>query len=65
VELQKHISKHPWRPAGICTDIPQLPPLVRTSNEFEKRLRKVLPKVSVSTLDPRNKYDHFKEIGTG
>lgn len=65
VNLQKHISKHPWRPAGLCTEIPQLPPLIRTENEFERRIRKALPKVPVSTLDPKNKYDGFKEIGTG
>ncbi|KAI8642587.1 kinase-like domain-containing protein [Parasitella parasitica] len=65
VNLQKHISKHPWRPAGTCTEIPLLPPLVRTSNEFETKIRKALPKVPVSSLDPRNKYDGFKEIGTG
>ncbi|EPB81887.1 STE/STE20 protein kinase, partial [Mucor circinelloides 1006PhL] len=65
VNLQKHISKHPWRPAGNCTEIPQLPPLVRTANEFERKIRKALPKVPVSSLDPRNKYDGFKEIGTG
>ncbi|KAI9349330.1 kinase-like domain-containing protein [Pilaira anomala] len=63
--LQKHISKHPWRPVGNCTEIPQLPPLVRTENEFEKRIRKALPKLPVSSLDPKNKYDGFKEIGTG
>ncbi|KAF1800134.1 kinase-like domain-containing protein [Mucor lusitanicus] len=65
VNLQKHISKHPWRPAGNYTEIPQLPPLVRTANEFERKIRKALPKVPVSSLDPRNKYDGFKEIGTG
>lgn len=65
INLQKHISKHPWRPAGNCTEIPQLPPLVRTANEFERKIRKALPKVPVSSLDPRNKYDGFKEIGTG
>lgn len=65
LNLQKHISKHPWRPAGLCTEIPQLPPLIRTENEFEKRIRKALPKLPISTLDPKNKYDGFKEIGTG
>ncbi|KAI7892358.1 kinase-like domain-containing protein [Mucor mucedo] len=63
--LQKHISKHPWRPAGNCTEIPQLPPLIRAGNAFEKRVRKALPKLPVSSLDPSNKYDGFKEIGTG
>ncbi|KAI8876611.1 kinase-like protein [Backusella circina FSU 941] len=63
--LQKHISKHPWRPAGPCSEIPQLPPLIRTENEFERRIRKALPKIPVSSLDPCNKYDSFKDIGTG
>ncbi|KAI8380802.1 kinase-like domain-containing protein [Blakeslea trispora] len=62
---QKHISKHPWRPAGFCNEIPQLPPLVRAENGFEKRIRKAIPKISISSLDPNNKYGALKEIGTG
>ncbi|KAI8971236.1 kinase-like domain-containing protein [Pilobolus umbonatus] len=65
VNLQKHISKHPWRSASPYSEIPQLPPLIRTENEFERRIRKSLPKVPISSLDPRNKYGGFKEIGTG
>lgn len=66
INVEKHISKHPWRPAGLCTEIPQLPPLIKTGNEFEKKIRKALPSsVQVSPLDPRNKYDGFQEIGTG
>ncbi|ORE18569.1 kinase-like protein [Rhizopus microsporus] len=66
INVEKHISKHPWRPAGLCTEIPQLPPLIKTGNEFEKKIRKALPSsVQVSSLDPRNKYDGFQEIGTG
>lgn len=61
----KHISKKPWLSVGPHSEIPQLPPLVRTENEFERRIRKALPKVQVSSLDPRNKYGDFKEIGTG
>ncbi|KAG0164478.1 signal transducing kinase of the PAK [Apophysomyces sp. BC1034] len=61
---QKHISKRPWIPVGR-SEIPQLPPLVRPENEFERKIRKALPKVQVSSLDPRNKYGGFKEIGTG
>jgi hypothetical protein len=59
------ISDKPWVPAGPSTEIPQLPPLVRSENEFERKVRKALPKVQVSTLDPRNKYAGFKEVGTG
>ncbi|CDH59527.1 hypothetical protein RO3G_01252 [Lichtheimia corymbifera JMRC:FSU:9682] len=61
----KHISKKPWLSVGPHSEIPQLPPLARTENEFERRIRKALPKVQVSSLDPRNKYGNFKEIGTG
>ncbi|KAI8880254.1 kinase-like protein [Backusella circina FSU 941] len=59
------ISDKPWVPVGASTEIPQLPPLVRSENEFERKVRKALPKVQVSTLDPRNKYAGFKEVGTG
>ncbi|KAI8084636.1 kinase-like domain-containing protein [Halteromyces radiatus] len=63
---EKNICKRPWLPAGICTIIPQLPPLVRPSNTFERHLRKTLPtSVSISCLDPHNKYNDFCEIGTG
>ncbi|KAI8989435.1 kinase-like domain-containing protein [Pilobolus umbonatus] len=62
---QKRISDKPWVPAGPRTEIPSLPPLVRSENEFERRVRKALPKIAVSTLDPRNKYAGFKEVGTG
>lgn len=62
------ISEKPWYPVGPSTEIPQLPPLIRsTENEFERRVRKTLgpKKIQVSTLDPRNKYTGFKEVGTG
>ncbi|KAI9263356.1 kinase-like domain-containing protein [Phascolomyces articulosus] len=62
---QKNVSKRPWLPAGKCPEIPQLPPLVRSANEFERKLRRALPNVPVSSLDPHNKYGGFKEIGTG
>ncbi|KAF7727754.1 signal transducing kinase of the PAK [Apophysomyces ossiformis] len=60
----KNISKRPWLPA-FNSEIPQLPPLVRYENEFERRIRKALPQIQVNSLDPRNKYGGFKEIGTG
>lgn len=62
------LEKRRWYPVGPTTEIPQLPPLVRSENEFERRIRKALShqkKISVSTLDPRNKYAGFKEVGTG
>lgn len=62
---QKNISKRPWKPAGICPDIPQLPPLVRSANKLERKLRKALPGTTVSTLDPYNKYEGFTELGAG
>ncbi|KAI8347351.1 kinase-like domain-containing protein [Blakeslea trispora] len=61
-------EKKRWCPVGHSTEIPQLPPLVRSENEFERRIRKALShqkKINVSTLDPRNKYAGFKEVGTG
>ncbi|KAL0091071.1 kinase-like domain-containing protein [Phycomyces blakesleeanus] len=61
----KHISKRPWLPAGPRSEIPQLPPFVRPENAFERNIRKAVPKIQVSSLDPRNKYGSFKEIGTG
>ncbi|KAI9322810.1 kinase-like domain-containing protein [Dichotomocladium elegans] len=62
---EKNVSKKPWRPVGRTPDIPQLPPLVRSANEFERKLRKALPNIQTSTLDPNNKYDGFRQIGTG
>ncbi|KAI8147368.1 kinase-like domain-containing protein [Fennellomyces sp. T-0311] len=62
---KKNVSKRPWLPAGKCPEIPQLPPLVRSANEFERKLRRALPNIPVSSLDPHNKYGGFKEIGTG
>lgn len=62
------VSEKPWYPVGPSTEIPQLPPLIRsTENEFERRVRKALSpkKIQVSNLDPRNKYSGFKEVGTG
>lgn len=62
------ISEKPWYPVGASTEIPQLPPLIRSAeNEFERRVRKALSpkKIQVSNLDPRNKYSGFKEVGTG
>ncbi|GAN01964.1 mitogen activated protein kinase kinase kinase kinase 1 [Mucor ambiguus] len=53
----KLAEKKRWYPVGPTTEIPQLPPLVRSENEFERRIRKALShqkKISVSTLDPRN-----------
>ncbi|KAL1933214.1 hypothetical protein VTP01DRAFT_7304 [Rhizomucor pusillus] len=62
----KNISKRPWIPVGPQSEIPQPPPLVaKAENLFERRIRKALPKIQVSSLDPNNKYTDFKEIGTG
>ncbi|CDH55382.1 serine threonine kinase [Lichtheimia corymbifera JMRC:FSU:9682] len=68
---QKNVSKKPWIPVGRTPEIPQPPPIIRpvassASSDFERKLRKALAnKVAVSSLDPNNKYDGFKEIGTG
>ncbi|KAI7863373.1 kinase-like domain-containing protein [Spinellus fusiger] len=61
----KNISKRPWITAGPRSEIPQLPPFVRPENAFERSIRKAVPKIPVSSLDPRNKYGGFKEVGTG
>ncbi|KAI8890273.1 kinase-like protein [Backusella circina FSU 941] len=62
---KRPISDKPWYPVGPSSEIPQLKPLVRSENEFERSVRKALPKLPVSSLDPRNKYAGFKEVGTG
>ncbi|KAI8341250.1 kinase-like domain-containing protein [Chlamydoabsidia padenii] len=61
----KQVTKRPWYPPSPHYQIPQLPPLARAENKFEAKMRKILPKVSVRTSDPRQRYSDFKEIGTG
>ncbi|SAM08816.1 hypothetical protein [Absidia glauca] len=65
VDPAKQVSKRPWYPPSPHYEIPKLPPLARAENKFEARMRKILPKVSVRTSDPRHRYTDFKEIGTG
>lgn len=59
------MEQRPWYPPSPHYEIPKLPPLARAENKFEARMRKILPKVSVRTSDPRHRYTDFKEIGTG
>ncbi|KAI9475510.1 MAG: kinase-like domain-containing protein [Benjaminiella poitrasii] len=63
----KSDEKRRWCPVGPTHEIPQLPPLIRSENQFERKIRKALShqQITVSTLDPRNKYCNFKEVGTG
>ncbi|KAI7899027.1 kinase-like domain-containing protein [Cokeromyces recurvatus] len=63
----KSSEKRRWYPVGPTHEIPQLPPLIRSENQFERKIRKALShqQITVSTLDPRNKYTNFKEVGTG
>lgn len=64
-DIAKQVSKRPWYPPSPNCRIPDLPPLVRTENKLELRLKKLLPKVSVRSTDPATRYTNFKEIGTG
>ncbi|CAO3609432.1 unnamed protein product [Cunninghamella echinulata] len=72
----KNISKKPWLPAGLCKDISKLPPLLKRSSSestchsfitsFQHQLNSILPKnITISSVDPRNKYHDFEEIGIG
>ncbi|CAM0142369.1 hypothetical protein VKS41_002138 [Umbelopsis sp. WA50703] len=62
----KCISPRPWLPPNPHADIPALQPLVRSENEFQRIIRKTLPKVRVpTTSNPKNIYSGFSEIGTG
>ncbi|KAI8341749.1 kinase-like domain-containing protein [Chlamydoabsidia padenii] len=65
IDPAKQVTKRPWYPPSPHYEIPKLPPLARAENKFEARMRKILPKVSVRTSDPRQRYTDFKEIGTG
>ncbi|OZJ03377.1 hypothetical protein BZG36_04494 [Bifiguratus adelaidae] len=59
----------PWLPSSHYAQIPELPPWpvsrVVSLQSFEKRLRKALPKLTISTMDPNAQYVGFAEIGTG
>ncbi|KAL0096613.1 kinase-like domain-containing protein [Phycomyces blakesleeanus] len=61
----KQVTKRPWYPPSPHYQVPQLPPLVRAENKFEVKMRKMLPRVSIRSSDPRARYTDFKEIGTG
>ncbi|KAF7725514.1 signal transducing kinase of the PAK, partial [Apophysomyces ossiformis] len=61
----KQVSKKPWYPPNPYYEAPRLPPLARAGNKFEAKMRKLLPKISVRSSDPRALYSDFKEIGTG
>jgi len=53
-------------PPNPHADIPALPPLVRSENEFQRAIRKSLPKVRVPTVtNPKALYTDFSEVGTG
>ncbi|OBZ86943.1 Serine/threonine-protein kinase pakA [Choanephora cucurbitarum] len=65
-DIAKQVSKRPWYPPSPNFKIPDLPPVVRTENKLEAKLRKILPsKVSVRSSDPSARFANFKEIGTG
>ncbi|KAI9356927.1 kinase-like domain-containing protein [Pilaira anomala] len=65
-DIAKQVSKRPWYPPSPNYQIPTPPPVKRTENKLEAKLRKILPKrVSVRSSDPSTRYTNFKEIGTG
>ncbi|CEG71035.1 Putative STE/STE20/PAKA protein kinase [Rhizopus microsporus] len=70
-DISKRVSKRPWYPPSPHYEIPELPPLKRSTlktrgqNQLEAKLKKLLPKIPVCTSDPVSRYTHFKEIGTG
>ncbi|KAI9007433.1 kinase-like domain-containing protein [Phycomyces nitens] len=65
LELKKQICKRPWYPPSPHYNVPQLKPLARHETRFERTVKKMLPKQTVRSSDPRSRYDQFKEIGTG
>ncbi|KAG2214933.1 hypothetical protein INT46_004734 [Mucor plumbeus] len=65
LNLSKQISKKPWYPPNPYYEVPPLPPLARSGNKLEAKIRKMLPKISIRSSDPRTRYAQFKEIGTG
>ncbi|KAL7314715.1 hypothetical protein PS15m_006252 [Mucor circinelloides] len=65
LNLSKQISKKPWYPPNPYYEVPPLPPLTRSGNKLEAKIRKMLPKISIRSSDPRTRYAQFKEIGTG
>ncbi|GAA5807135.1 hypothetical protein MFLAVUS_000486 [Mucor flavus] len=65
-DIAKQVSKRPWYPPSPNYQIPSPPPVKRTENKLEAKLRKILPKrVAVRSSDPSTRYTNFKEIGTG
>lgn len=58
--------QRPWYPPSPNYQIPNLPPIKRSENKFEAKLRKLLPKkISIRSSDPSTRYTNYKEIGTG
>ncbi|KAI7889812.1 kinase-like domain-containing protein [Mucor mucedo] len=65
-DIAKQVSKRPWYPPSPNYQIPNLPPVKRSQNKFEAKLRKLLPKkISIRSSDPSSRYTDYKEVGTG
>ncbi|KAI8081873.1 kinase-like domain-containing protein [Gilbertella persicaria] len=65
LELAKQITKKPWYPPNPYYTIPPLPPLTRSNNKLENKIRTMVPKLPLSCSDPHERYNQFEDIGTG
>ena len=61
------IKQPPWLSPCKNETIPELPPVSkqRPTFDFEKRIRKTIPKITLNTTNPRSQYTSELEIGTG
>lgn len=72
-EISEHFSlqplvislQPPWYPPSWYPGIPTPAPVQRAEQEFEKKIKKAVPKIPMLSNDPKLKYVGFKEIGTG
>ncbi|KAI9483006.1 MAG: kinase-like domain-containing protein [Benjaminiella poitrasii] len=65
IEKEAGPKRPPWIPVGSNWTPSPLPPVVRAEETaFEKRLKRVLPKIEIISL-PKSRYTECKEIGTG
>ncbi|RUS16184.1 hypothetical protein BC937DRAFT_91526 [Endogone sp. FLAS-F59071] len=66
-DAQNSSGRPPWYPPSWYPGIPTPAPVQRAEQEFEKKIKKAVPKIPMlnSNADPKLKYIGFKEIGTG
>ncbi|KAH8556917.1 kinase-like domain-containing protein [Umbelopsis sp. PMI_123] len=69
IPTKKHLqsTRPPWLSPCKNETIPELPPVSkqRPTFDFEKRIRKTIPKITLKTTNPRSQYTSELEIGTG